>query len=120
MLKLSQFAMSAVIASRAAIEGFAAKGEDVDWITANARPTDRQSPLMPCCKHITAKHREYRNRVKFPSSHAEMIADQTDSKAYTNRPDSAALAGANDVVFDQSCRFLPHRIQHSSSTTTLE
>jgi hypothetical protein len=38
--------------------------------------------------------------VKFESGHAEMIADQTNSKAYANRSNSAALAGANDVVFD--------------------
>jgi hypothetical protein len=61
---------------------------------------DKQSPLMPRCKHITAEHREYRNCVKFESGHAEMIADQTNSKAYANRSNSAALAGANDVVFD--------------------
>jgi hypothetical protein len=68
---------------------------------------------MPRRKHITAEHREYRNCVKFPSSHAEMIADQTNSKAYTNRTNSAALAGANDVVFDESRRFLPHRTKYS-------
>ena len=67
-----------------------------------------QSPLMTRCEHITAEHREYRNCVKFPSGHAEMIADQTNSEAYTNRTNSAALAGANDVVFDESCRFFPH------------
>jgi hypothetical protein len=61
---------------------------------------EKQSPLMPRCEHITAEHREYRNCVKFPSSHAEMIADQANSKAYTNRTNSAALAGASDVVFD--------------------
>ena len=77
------------------------------------RPTDKQSPLMPRCKHITAEHREYRNGVKFPSSHAEMIADQANSKAYANRTNSAALAGANDVVFDESCRFLPHPTLYS-------
>jgi hypothetical protein len=64
------------------------------------RPMDKQSPLMPRCEHITAEHREYRNCVKFESGHAEMIADQTNSKAYANRSNSAALAGANDVVFD--------------------
>jgi hypothetical protein len=63
---------------------------------------------MTRCEHITAEHREYRNCVKFPSGHAEMIADQTNSEAYTNRTNSAALAGANDVVFDESCRFFPH------------
>jgi hypothetical protein len=39
--------------------------------------------------------------VKFYSSHAAMIADQTNSKSYSNRSNGAALAGhANDVVFD--------------------
>jgi hypothetical protein len=77
----------------------------------NAAPMDKQAPLVPRCEHITAEHREYRNCVKFPSSHAEMIADQTNSKAYANRTNGAALAGANDVVFDESCRFLPHRTE---------
>jgi hypothetical protein len=86
----------------------AVKSEGVDWVTANAAPMDKQSPLVPRCEHITAEHREYPNCVKLPSSHAEMIADQTDSEAYANRTNSAALAGANDVVFDESCRFLPH------------
>jgi hypothetical protein len=40
-----------------------------------------------------------------------MIADQANSKAYTNRTNSAALAGANDVVFDERYRFLPHLIE---------
>ena len=66
---------------------------------------------MPRCEHITAEHREYRNGVKSPSRHAEMIADQTNSEADANRTDSAALAGANDVVFDESCRLLPHRTE---------
>ena len=73
------------------------------------RPTDKQSPLMPRCEHITAEHRQYRNGMKFPSRHAEMIADQTNGKAYANRTNSAALAGASDIIFDESCRFLPHR-----------
>jgi hypothetical protein len=40
-----------------------------------------------------------------------MIADQTNGKAYANRTDSAALAGANDEVFDERFRFLPHRTE---------
>jgi hypothetical protein len=56
---------------------------------------------MPRCKHITAEHRKYWNCVKFQSSHAEMIADQTNSTAYTDCSNSAALAGhSDDVVFD--------------------
>jgi hypothetical protein len=52
------------------------------------------------CKHITAKHRKNWNRVKSPSSHAEMIADQTNGKTYANCSNSSALAGhSNDAVF---------------------
>jgi hypothetical protein len=44
--------------------------------------------------------------VKFYSCHAEMIADQTNRKTYTNRSNSAALAGhAGDVVFDENLHF---------------
>ena len=75
------------------------------------RPMDKQSPLMPRCEHITAEHREDRNCVKLPTGHAEMIADQTNSEAYANRTNSAALAGANDVVLDESGRFLPRRTE---------
>ena len=75
------------------------------------RPMDKRSPLMPRREHITAEHREDRNGVKFPSRHAEMIADQTDSEAYANRTNGAALAGAYDVVFDESRRCLPHRTE---------
>jgi ribosomal protein S27AE len=56
---------------------------------------------MPRCKLITAEHRKYWNCVQVQSGHAEMIADQMNSKTYTNCSNGAALAGhSNDVVFD--------------------
>jgi hypothetical protein len=39
--------------------------------------------------------------VQLQSGHAEMIADQMNSKTYKNRSNSAALAGySDDVVLD--------------------
>ena len=44
--------------------------------------------------------------MKFYSSHAEMIADYTDSKTYTNRSNSAALAGhSDDLVLIRTFNF---------------
>jgi hypothetical protein len=74
-----------------------------NWPAAGGAPsqrTDEWKLLVTRCKHITAKHRKNWYRVKFPSSHAEMIADQTNGKTYANCSNSSALAGhSNDAVF---------------------
>jgi hypothetical protein len=69
-------------------------------VEAPSQWADKWKLLVTRCKHITAEHRKNWNRVKSPSSHAEMIADQTNGKTYANCSNSSALAGhSNDAVF---------------------
>lgn len=69
-------------------------------VGAPSQWVDKWKLLLTRCKHITAEHRKNWNHVKSPSSHAEMIADQTNGKTYANCSNSSALAGhSNDAVF---------------------